>query len=484
MILLVRLELATVARGVGAARYARRVDVPVCALAAITLSLGFVHLGTKSLWLDEAIGVERATNQGVWAALFRGGNMGLYTFLLHFWIRVFGDSETASRSLSVCFAALCVPAVFLVGRRLFDSRTGLVAVVLLVPNAFFLAWAQQARSYTLLILLVTLSSYFFLGELEQPSWPNRLLYVVSSALAVDAHYFAAFVVVAQLLTVLVLRRRAAFTKKWLGVAVAIAVLCVPEADNALRRGAGPLSWISQPKAASLYHVFLDLAGSSRFVLAVLIAACLFAVARAVFVRDRWRETFLAAWLLLPILISFAVSFVQPMFISRYLSVSLPALVLLAARGLTKLPVPPLAVIAIVAVAWASGVQVSVWYGTQGQEDWRSATRFVIASTRPADTVVVSPQAYLTPFEYYERRDEGVRPVSLVTKLPHLQPGRDSRVWVVLRTSDTARRQGVQTFPALAGYCVSTQRRYARVRVELYLASRSCSISTGPTLPTP
>jgi mannosyltransferase len=467
MILLVRLELATVARGVGVARSARLVEVAVCVLAAIALSLGFVDLGAKSLWLDEAIGVERAANQDLLSALFGGHNMGLYTVLLHFWIRMFGDSETAARSLSVCFAALCVPAVFLVGRRLFDRRTGLIAAVVLVPNAFLLSWAQQARSYTLLILLVTLSSYFFLGELEQPSWTNRLLYVVSSALAVDAHYFGAFVVAAQLLTVLVLRRRGAFTEEWLGVGVAIALLCLPEVHNMLRRGAEPLSWISRPRAVSLYRVSLDLAGGSRLVLAILIAACLFAVVRAVVVSDPSRESFLATWLLLPILISFAASFVQPMFVSRYLAVSLPALVLLAARGLAKLPVPALAAIGVLAVVWASGGQVSVWYGTPGQEDWRNATRFVLASTRAADTVVIYPRAWVTPFEYYERRDEGVRPASVVTKLPDLQPRSRSRVWVVLRTRETARRQGLRMFHALNGYCLSAQRGFARIRVELY-----------------
>jgi hypothetical protein len=157
-----------------------------------------------------------------------------------------------------------------------------------------------------------------------------------------------------------------------------------------------------------------------------------------------------------------------MFVSRYLLVSQPALVLLGARGLTKVPVPALAAIAIAAVAGASGAQVSTWYGTQSLENWRSATRFVVASSHPADTVVVSPRSYVTPFEYYERRAARALSASLVTELPHLQPSRNPRVWVVLKTIDTGPRQGLTTFPALEGYCVSLQRVFTRVRVELYI----------------
>jgi mannosyltransferase len=447
---------------------ARRVNLPVSALTALVLALGFAHLGAKSVWLDESISVGQATKQGVWVTLTgRGDNMGLHSFLLHVWIKAFGESEIAIRSLSVFFAALCVPAVYLAGRRLFDRRAGLVAAVLLAPNAFFVQWAQQARGYTLLILLVTLSSYFFLGELERPSRANRVAYVVSSAAALDAHSFAAFVVLAQLLTVLALRRRAAFTKSWLGVAAAIAVLGLPEGIHALDTGAAQLSWISTPNGASLRKALLDLGGGGWWALAVLLGGCGLAVLRAMKVGDRWRECFLATWLVVPVALSFAGSFVQPMFLSRYLLVSLPALVLLAARGLTKLPSPAL-LAALVAVACAFGLQVSNWYAAPAREDWRAATRYVLASTHPGDAVLYYPTFAQTPFAYYERLDGG-RAGTPPATLPHL--GSDPRVWLVIRKEDAVRDpRGLQTLAqALAsGYGISQQRSFSGVQVALYI----------------
>jgi mannosyltransferase len=361
-----------------------------------------------------------------------------------------------------------VPAVYLVDRRLFDRRTGLVAAVLLAPNAFLLQWAQQARAYSLLVLLVTLSCYFFLGELEHPSWTNRVAYVVSSAAAVDAHYFAAFVILAQLLTVLALKRRAAFTKSWLGVAGAIGILGLPETIHALNTGTYPISWIASPSAQSLKKALLDLGGGGLLALAVLSAACGFAVARALFVRDRWREGFLAAWLALPVVISFAASFAQPMFLSRYLILSVPAFALLAARGLTKLPAPML-LAGIAAVVCASGFQLSTWYSARPREDWRAATRYVLTSTRPGDAVLFYPTYAQEPFAYYERMDGGARPRALDTAAP--TPNGGPRVWLLIREEDAARAAAGLTAAARAlapSYRRSSQRGFSNVQVALYV----------------
>jgi mannosyltransferase len=463
-----RAEIATPVPRIGLAERARRVDLPICALTALVLGLGFFRLGTKSIWLDEATSVDRATTQGIGAMLTgRGDNMGLHSFLLHFWIRAFGEGETAIRSLSVLPAALCVPAVYLVARRLFDRRTGLVAAVLLASNAFLAQWAQVARAYSLLVLLVTLSCYFFLGELEHPSWTNRVAYVVSSAAALDAHYFAAFVVLAQLLTLLALRRRAAFTKSWLGVAGAIVVLGLPETIHALNTGAGQISWIPSPSAGSLKQTMIDLGGGGRIAPTVLLAGCAFAVARAVSRRDRWREGFLVAWLAVPIVISFAASFVQPMFLSRYLIVSVPAFVLLAARGLTKLPAPVL-VAGIAAAVCASGFQLATWYSARPREDWRAATRYVLTSTRPGDAVLFYPSYSQEPFAYYERLDGGARARILDPLAP--KPNGGPRVWLVTREEDTARVGASLTTvkKALAGYRRLSQRGFSGVQVALYV----------------
>jgi mannosyltransferase len=122
--------------------------------------LTFLFLGEKSLWYDEAFSVNAA--QMEWASLWHvisefEANQGFYYILLHLWINL-GQSEFVLRSLSAIFAISTVGLVYLLGTRLFGARVGLVAALLITLNSFFIAYAQEARAYMLVLLLATLSS--------------------------------------------------------------------------------------------------------------------------------------------------------------------------------------------------------------------------------------------------------------------------------------------------------------------------------------
>ena len=122
--------------------------------------------------------------------------MSLYYFLLHHWLR-FGSSEGFVRALSVLFAVASIPAIYILGRRLFDSQVGLTAAALLAVNAYHVQFSQDARSYSLMVLLCLFSSWYFLKCLTEPSRRNRAAYILSSALAVYAQFFSLLLVLAQ-----------------------------------------------------------------------------------------------------------------------------------------------------------------------------------------------------------------------------------------------------------------------------------------------
>jgi uncharacterized membrane protein len=109
----------------------------------------------------------------------REANMSLYYLLLRGWLH-FGSSPFFIRSLSVIFSLATLPAIFWLAGRLFDRRVALVAVALMSFNAYHIRYAQEARSYSLFVLLATLSSGFFVATLREPSRRNRAGYVLAS----------------------------------------------------------------------------------------------------------------------------------------------------------------------------------------------------------------------------------------------------------------------------------------------------------------
>src|SRR4029077_1918361 len=135
-------------------------------------------------------------------------NMSLYYVLLRGWLHL-GFNPFFIRSFSVLASLAALPAIFWLGRQLFDRRVGLIAVALLSCNAYSIRYAQEARSYSLFMLLATLSSGFFVACVREPSSPerNRWGYVLTSVLAVYAHFYALLLIAAQWLSVRGLKRK-------------------------------------------------------------------------------------------------------------------------------------------------------------------------------------------------------------------------------------------------------------------------------------
>ncbi len=74
-------------------------------------------------------------------------------------MRIFGDSETAIRSLSALFGILLVWLVYQIAVRLFDRRTALIATFFVAINPFLIYYSQEARMYEMLAALTGLLYY-------------------------------------------------------------------------------------------------------------------------------------------------------------------------------------------------------------------------------------------------------------------------------------------------------------------------------------
>ena len=388
----------------------------VTVLVAAAAVLRFHALGQKSVWVDEAVSIEMARLD--WYNFLRilwrhEANMALYTLLLRLWLP-FGESEAWIRALSVIFSLATIPAVYVLGRKMFDPRVGLMGAFLLTINAFHVRYAQEARSYSLYPLLCVLSCIYFLKFLQNPSPRNRRGHVLTSALAVYAHFFAGFVAVAQWLSLPLLDRNNTQTKKnWRQFAISITPLLLFLATT----GLGVLRWIPRPGLSALYFCGLSLTGFGGNKLLLLYAGAVgLAVvptmrgwmSRARLPWEKWRYAFLTVWLLFPIAAVYILSQVKPCFLARYFIFTLPALVLLAAAGIARLRLRILmGAVLLLFAAWSLPPVYSYYHKDLdiAREDFRDGTRYLLSQVQAGDVILFHQPIGRMPYEYYRSLTE-------------------------------------------------------------------------------
>lgn len=180
-------------------------------IVAIGAVLRFWGLGNQSLWYDEWLTTEAVS--GSLADLFRhtANREGIpppYFLVVWAWVRVFGDGETALRAVSALAGIATVPIAYAVARELGQRRTvARVAALLTAVSPMLVAYSQEARPYGLLAFLSALSLLAFARARNHGRRPDFVLWGFACAATLAVHYFAVFLVVAEALGLLALRRR-------------------------------------------------------------------------------------------------------------------------------------------------------------------------------------------------------------------------------------------------------------------------------------
>lgn len=111
----------------------------------------------------------------------------------------FGYTELVARILSVVAGVAGVYAMYLLGKEIWDQRTGLFSALVISLNYFHIQYSQEARGYTLLFLFVVLSFLHFIKFLKGKKLKNVFWYSICIILAIHFHPFALFVLSSQII---------------------------------------------------------------------------------------------------------------------------------------------------------------------------------------------------------------------------------------------------------------------------------------------
>ncbi|MDQ2785766.1 MAG: glycosyltransferase family 39 protein [Chloroflexota bacterium] len=427
--------------------------IPLILLAFLTLLGGLMrryHLGQQGLWFDEADLVMRARQP--LPALLRnvvnpGENGPLYTLGMAAWIKVLGTSEVAVRLPSAIAGTLAIPALYGLGRALRGPRLGVIAAALLTISPYAHWYAQDAKMYSLLVLLTIVTTWVLLAAIRRggPAW---IAYGVIAAVTLGIHATFLLVLAAHAVIAVGLWRagygvRPAWRQaRWLAILIGVAALpiLIWGAIFAVQNGptwqvkATPWTLLQRMLAEfSVTHRASDAVQSWGVWLYVTLAAL--GIGLTWWARketgDGWPSRLvllvIAAMTAVPGLLFMALSVQRAVFEDRYLIVTLPGFLLLAALGLDGLlrwkPIWLLAVaggIAVLIVAWMPLRDVN-FSTTPQKEDWREAYRHLAEHARAGDGVVIYPGYLRSTYDYYAMQFPALRTLPVVTP-PSLAAG--------------------------------------------------------------
>ncbi len=512
----------------------------------ILLGLGLwlvVQWPRGGLWYDEALTTYVATDS--WATLWHWCTqvdiqVPFHYVVLRLWAVLLGDSEFALRLLSAFCALLAVAATIAVGRLLTHRRSlGLVAGILLGAMPGLLWIAYEVRAYALGLALYAWATAFLCvlirdWQCGKRRWWLVLGYTMLMLAALYTHYtalagFAAHVAILVVLTVRGLltslptplsnwRRGARLPSHTAGMSpspqaemgpggeVRLLIVLVflvgagfaPWLPTLLARGTADRSYytgspILSERAVTVILGFKLLERDDAPAIAqpfVIGYTVLIGIGALVGWRGpRWRAALVGLMITLwPVAIVAALVYFKPKLAGRYAWPAWIGFDLLAGLCITMLarwwrPLAAAALIAIVALPWASGER-----GHPPNSDFRGAYAYLCEHGTPDDVIALRDGTLFVANRYYGRRSpcNGERhtvelPRALMTNvdvaltLPEAQAAmsdilaqRPPNVWVVSWQGDIMDPQGL-AYALLDGTGQHTlvSRMFGDVRLDRY-----------------
>lgn len=386
------------------------------------LFLRLFQLGEWSFWHDEALTVLLARKSVADLVRITGADVHppLYFVLVKAFLGL-GQSEFIVRLPSALCSTGSIVLLYLLGRDLFDARTGLVSAAITAFSPLQLYYAQEARMYMQLMLLTVFCSWCLMRALRTGRVLWWGLFVLGATLACYTAYFVFPVLLAMLLYVVLVDRERksisgilfsmgivlAFYLPWMGVLVS------------QTRAIADTYWMERPHLLMIFTTlcafFVGYSLSQVWTVVALVAALfmIFVVLNSVrhSLVERRPDAEALVWLLLwglvPLLGTYAVSLVRPIFQIRTVMTAAPAFYLLVGWGLTRvrrrrthwiLFMPTLLIMAV--SAWNFYFDPAF-----SKPAWRQAALYVNEHAQDGDVAIHTSEGSFLTFLCYEHHIE-------------------------------------------------------------------------------
>lgn len=375
-------------------------------IIVLSFLLRVYDLGGESIWYDEGASVY-GSKESISTIISESNmvpNLVLYYTMLHFWIRLFGDSEFSVRFLSVIFGILSIYVIYKLGELIFDTNIGLLSSFILAISSYHIRYSQEARSYSLLVLFVLLSSYYLIKVLENKERKYIVGYIISSIAMIYAHGYGIFYLIFQNIYYLVFKRRD--IKLWVMIqGIILLFFVLPFLLRKMGKSLDTAYDLRVPTLSSIYNTFEIFVGNEQilyiFILVIIIGLIIDLVAK----KDLDKYVFMTLWLFVPFAISAIISYtLEPLYHNRYFIASFPALILLFSKGISNFRKAPIILFILFIVVILQVPLIEGYYSDIRKDQWRETTNYIEDNKKDNDTILLYPEFTKIPFAYYYKSD--------------------------------------------------------------------------------
>jgi len=385
-----------------------RTGIPV-----LILLFNFIYrllfLGSRDISMDEPFTLfySQMPLAEILNLLPRENNPPLHFLLMHAWISIVGLDPLMVRLPSLIFTSLSAVMIYYLGTNRFSILTGLTASLLFTFSNFQTYLAQEARGYALLVLLVITSMFFFIKLIERFNRAEFLFLVFLNILLIYTHFFGFWIIIIQSVTVISFKTvRKRLLKPFILMGFIILAAYLPYLQifftRFLQSSSG--TWLAPPTLSSLYNLlwkYCNAPVSTVIVISIILSGLIIRIRRNLLsgIRFSLPEKTVWIWFLLPASITFAISFLLPVFYEKYLVIVSPALYLIAGRSIENITSSPSLRIFLLITIIGSFIMTTTPAPYQTNRDSRLAA-FIKEQRKPGEPILIHPGYYDKTFIYH------------------------------------------------------------------------------------
>ncbi len=197
----------------------------------------FDRIGDQSYWYDEVVTVSVAHTAGIpqfFDALKKldATRAPLHPLVLSAWIRMFGESEATTRTLSAFCGLITIGLIFAIARRLGGQKAGWWAAVFAALSPLLVQYDRETRMYSLLTVLSSVAWWNFLRFRDSATIGKETTQVVILALLAYVHPLGLLMIAALAIGWLIDRQKTHLSSsQWLTVHGLAFALVLPWLGN-------------------------------------------------------------------------------------------------------------------------------------------------------------------------------------------------------------------------------------------------------------